>query len=201
VAIRKYPSRTEPFVSQKSPHGRRGPGFGIGAVVFVLLLLGLSLLLVYVIPPLMDEMVFPDIGIPYSTLFFIILGFTVLVTIALMVRIGMYTDNRIMYRDRDPSICKRLIKDGPDGIEVIVSGGKRDTFAQACRDDWQFNSVSQKSKWFIKDEKGNDVSDRSLESSDGVFILIPEYGSEPSKAEPDESERYSSLHDSVEYYD
>jgi hypothetical protein len=78
------------------------------------------------------------------------------------------------YKAQDPSTCMRVIKDGHDGQEFIISGGSDDTFAQACRSNWYFESVNRKSKWYIKDEHGNDVSDKPLQSVDGIFTLIPE---------------------------
>ncbi len=98
-------------------------------------------------------------------------------------------------------IFKRVIKDGFDGAEFIVSGDSETTFGQACKDHWQFDSVSRNSGWFIKDERGNDVTDISLDTIDSICILIPEYGSEKQKKASDEDSKYSSLHDSVEYYD
>ena len=98
-------------------------------------------------------------------------------------------------------VFKRVIKDGFDGAEFIVSGGSETTFGQACKDHWQFDSVSRNSGWFIKDERGNDVTDMFLTSFDGICILIPEYGSGKQKKENNKASEYTSIHDSVEYYD
>ena len=201
MSMRHYPSRRTPFVEQKSPRGRRGRGLGIGAIVFLVILLGLFYVILVVIPPIIEDMVLPDIGIPYATLFLLVLGVFMLVIIYVGVRGGMASSSQGSYKDRDPSICTRVIRDGFDGAEFIISGDRQETFAQACIKNWQFESVSQKSSWFIKDEKGNDVSDRYLETVDGIFILVPEYGSESSKEEPDASDEYSSIQDSVTYYD
>ena len=170
-------------------------------VLIPLIILGVFYLALVVIPPLMEGMVLPDIGIPYSTLFFIVLGMIILAIIVVAVRGGLPVGSRSAYKDRDPSMRSRVIRDGPDGEEFIISDAKEETFGQACRKNWQFTSVNLKSKWFIKDAKGNDVTDRSLETIDGIFILIPEYGSEITKEEPDESDDISSIHDSVTYYD
>ena len=105
------------------------------------------------------------------------------------------------YKAQDPSTCMRVIRDGHDGQEFIISGDRGDTFAQVCKANWCFESVNRKSKWYIEDEHGNDVSDNPLQSVDGVFVLIPAYSSEIQKEEPNESDEYSSIHDSVEYYD
>ena len=95
-------------------------------------------------------------------------------------------------------IFKRVIKDGIDGMEFIVSGDKETTFGQACKNHWQFESAKRDSGWFVKDTRGNDVTDMSLMSFDGICILVPEYGSEKKK---DSDESISSIHDSVTYYD
>ena len=128
MAIQKYPSRTEPFVSQKSPKGRRGPGFGIGAIVFVIVLLGIFLVVLYAIAPLMEDVVLPDIGIPYSTLFLIFIGCVILVIFGFTLKGGIVHSSRIVHgsrignRVRDTSVCKRVIKDGYDGPGFIVMG-------------------------------------------------------------------------------
>ena len=108
---------------------------------------------------------------------------------------------RRRYKESESSIFKRVIKDGPDGNEFIVSGDTETTFGQACKDCWQFESVSRNSSWYIKDERGNDVTDMPLTSSDGICILIKEYGSGKQKKEHDKASESSSIHDSVEYYD
>lgn len=202
MALRKYPGRTEPFVSQRSPQGRRGQGFGIGAILFIFVMLAIFIIALYLIPTLMEDAVFPDIGIPYSNLFIILIGVSIFAIIYGFVKGGLLQGQyTVRYRERDPSICRRVIRDGPDGAEFIVAGHKEDTFEQACIANWQFESTDLKSKWYIKDEKGNDVTDKPLESADGVFLLIPEYGSEIQKEETDESDEYSSIHDGVTYYD
>ncbi len=151
---------------------------------------------------LMDDFVFPDIGISFPMLFIIIVMIlavsVILVTVVSLKKDGI-VKGRSRSRDRDPSICKRVIKDGFDGMAFIVSGDKETTFSQACKDNWQFESVSRNSSWYIKDSRGNVVTDMSLASFDGICILIPEYGSEKKKKDSDES--IYSIHDSVTYYD
>ena len=78
------------------------------------------------------------------------------------------------YRAQNPSTCMRVIRDGPGGQEFIISGDREQTFAQACIANWYFESVKRKSKWYINDERGNDVSDRPLDSIEGIFTLISE---------------------------
>jgi len=112
-----------------------------------------------------------------------------------------FRKSRRHYKDSESSIYKRVIKDGYDGKEFIVLGDSETTFGQACKNQWQFESVSRNSGWYIKDERGNDVTNIFLETADGIFFLVPRFGSEIQKEERDESDEYSSIHDSVEYYD
>lgn len=156
---------------------------------------------------LMEDFVFPDIGIPYPLLFIIIIVCVILVivvyTLKGTLKGGIVHGSRIgtrVTRVRDPSICKRVIKDGIDGMQFIVSGDKETTFGQACKDHWQFESVSRNSRWYIKDSRGNDVTDMSLISFDGICTLFPEYGTEKKKKK-DSDESIYSIHDSVKYYD
>ncbi|TFG28913.1 hypothetical protein EU528_10485 [Candidatus Thorarchaeota archaeon] len=201
MGILRYPGRPIPFVEQKSPRQREGKGLGIGAVIFVITLFGILLAILYLVPPLMDDVEFQDIGIPYPTLFLIILGGLIVVSTILMLKPRMYVSSRIGYKERDPAICQRVIRDGIDGPELIISGPRESTFSQVCRDNWAFANVPQKTAWFIRDEKGNDVTNMPLGTADGVFTLIPEYASETSKQETSEADEYSSIHDSVTYYD
>lgn len=78
------------------------------------------------------------------------------------------------YNTQDPSTCMRVVRDGYGGIEFIITGDREDTFAQACRANWYFDSANPNSTWYIEDENGNDVSDKPLQSVEGIFTLIPE---------------------------
>jgi hypothetical protein len=201
MSIRDYPGRPIPHLKKARKPAKMSGGMGIGALIFLIVLIGTFIAASYIIPPLLNDMVFPDIGIPYPTLFLIIIGIVILASIRLMVNGGMFVGERIGFRERNPSLCTKVIKDGIDGKDVLISGSREMTFGQACRSDWPFQSADQKSKWFIKDEHGNDVTDQSLESVDGVFILISDYSSGIQKEEYDKSDEYSSIHDSVTYYD
>ena len=197
-----YPDKPSPQYQQQTAGGRSGPSLCIGVVVFLIVVFGGILIGSYFLIPLFDNFDFADIGLSPIAIASIIMISVIVVSFAIIARGDMlHSGMGVRYRDRDPSICSRVIKDGYDGQEFIVSGSKDTTFAEACKANWQFESVSLKSKWFIKDEKGNDVSNRTLESSDGTFIIVPEYESEIVKDEKDESEEYSSIHDSVTYYD
>ena len=105
------------------------------------------------------------------------------------------------YKDSDCLIFKRVIRDGYDGAEFIIEGDEKTTFGEACKEQWQFKSVNRNSNWFIKDERGNDVTDMLLILYSGIGILIHEYGSEKKEMYSDKSDEYPSIHDSVKYYD
>lgn len=117
---------------------------------------------------------------------------------------GMGRKNRqrqVRYKKSDSLIFKRVIRDGYDGPEFIVDGSENTTFSEACKDQWQFTSVNKKSNWFIKDERGNDITNAFLISYSGISILISEYESEKREKDFSKSHEYSSIHDSVTYYD
>ena len=172
-----------------------------GALFFIILLIGGIAVAYYVGPPILNYLD-TQLGMSMEIVFLGFMGCVFFVLIFLFVKSDIFKPySRPVFKERDPSICKRVICDGLDGPEVIVSGKRETTFAQACLENWQFQTARPKERWFIKDARGNDVTDRPLDFSDGVFILYADYGSEQAKEELDESDRYSSIHDSVEYYD
>ncbi len=200
MSIRKLPGTPIPFIKKaRNTGGSMGTE---GAICLIVLMLLLFVASGYIMN-LMEDFVFPDIGIPYPTLFtilfIIIIVGVILVTVVSLIKDGIVQGSNSRSRERDPSICKRVIKDGIDGMEFIVSGDKETTFGQACKNHWQFESVSRTSGWYIKDSRGNDVTDMSLFSFDGICTLFPEYGTEKKKKDSDES--FYSIHDSVTYYD
>ena len=208
MSIRYYPGSTKiPLIAKaRNTSGRVGMRGAIFLIVFFFLLyvaLGYILSLTDA-----DDFVFPDIGIPYPILFIIIIGCVILVIVVFTLK-GTLKGGKVhgsiigtrVTRDRDPSIIKRVIKDGFGGDGYIVSGDGEDTFGQACKNHWQFVSVKRDSGWFVKDARGNDVTEMSLNSYDGICTLIPEYGSVKTEDKHDEASKYSSIQDSVEYYD
>ena len=76
------------------------------------------------------------------------------------------------YKEQDPSICRRVVRDGLEGEEIIVCGSGETMFAQACKDYWYFKTTSMDSQWHIEDDYGNDITDRSLVHFEGISILI-----------------------------
>lgn len=196
MSIRKLPGSPIPHITKaRNSRGSMGSKGAICLIVLgILLYVALDIIL-----SLSDDFVLPDIGIPYPLLFIIIIGCVILVIVVFTLKGGIVRGSRIGSRVRDPSVCKRVIKDGFGGAEYIVSGDGEDTFSQACKNHWQFESVKRDSGWFVKDARGNDVTDLSLISFDGICTLLPEYGTEKKKKDSDES--FYSIHDSVTYYD
>jgi hypothetical protein len=141
--------------------------------------------------------------------FFVFLCFFVII---LIVVLGLYyafkdsmAGNKRLkkYQERDPTICERVVKDGPDGAEYLISGFEKVTFRNACREHWQFVKTRKSSSWIVKDERGNDITDSSLESFDGIAMIVGTYGAEyyTGESESDLPSDYTSIEDSTEYYD
>lgn len=106
------------------------------------------------------------------------------------------------FKERNPSICKRVVKDGFEGKEIIISGKHETTFRDACLKNWDFRRTDKDSKWFIVDDSGNDITNLSLISYEGIGIMIAEYGqSKKFNDFNNDAGESTSIHDSVEYYD
>ena len=168
MSIRKLPGTPIPHITKA--RNNRGSMGTKGAICLFVLGILLYVALDYILS-LTDDFVFPDIGIPYPILFIIIIVCVILVIVVFTLKGGIIRGSRIGSRVRDPSVCKRVIKDGFGGAEYIVSGDGEDTFGQACKNHWQFESVKRDPGWFVKDARGNDVTDMSLTSFDGICIL------------------------------
>ena len=102
------------------------------------------------------------------------------------------------YSEPNPRSFRRVVRDGIEGVEKLVTGSEKTTFREACLDNWQFKSVVRKSDWMVRDERGNDVTDQPLSRFDGVLYIEGDY---PIMESSNESDEYTSIHDSVEYYD
>lgn len=141
--------------------------------------------------------------------FVIFLFFFVLILILVLGLYMCFTDsmksNKKLkrYRERDPTICERVIKDGSDGPEYLISGPQEETFGQACKEQWQFLKTDKHSSWIIKDERGNDITNSPLGSYDSIAIIVGTYGSEyfTGEAESDLPSEYTSIEDGTEYFD
>ena len=130
----------------------------------------------------------------------------------LIILLGLYTwfkesliRTKILkrYRERDPAICTRVIKDGPSGAEYLISGSQKETFGNACREQWQFIKTDKKSNWIVKDERGNDITNDPLESYDSIATIMGTYDSEllAGEAEGDLPSKYTSIENGTEYFD
>jgi hypothetical protein len=102
------------------------------------------------------------------------------------------------YSEPNPRLYRRVVRDGIEGVEKLVTGSETTTFREACLDNWQFKSVDKKSDWMVRDERGNDVTDQPLSRFDGILFIEGEY---PTMESSNESDEYTSIRDSVEYYD
>jgi hypothetical protein len=105
------------------------------------------------------------------------------------------------YSDPDPTVYRRAVKDGVDGVEYIVNGSETTSFREACMDNWHFLYVDRKSSWLIKDDRGNDITESPLSTYDGIAVLIGDYGTKSQRDSTDRRAEFSDLKDTVEYYD
>jgi hypothetical protein len=111
---------------------------------------------------------------------FSLVVFPVMLVIAVVSAFLIKADSRLNglsstgYKEQDPSIRRRVVRDGFEGEEIIVCGSEETTFAQACKDHWYFEATSMDSQWHIEDDYGNDITDKSLVHFEGISILIPD---------------------------
>lgn len=107
---------------------------------------------------------------------------------------------------RDPSMVQRVVIDTYTNEEFIVAGTPDTTFGDACRKDWQFQSISSDS-WIIKDERGNDITSNPLASYHGIArieSIAPMETRRPYdevERESRETEEYADMERGVEFYD
>ncbi len=105
------------------------------------------------------------------------------------------------FKDSFISEYQRIVRNDVDGEDYIVNGAASTTFREACLENWQFLYVKRKSSWFVKDDKGNDISEVPLSVYGGKAILVSEYVTESYRGSTDETADYSDSNESVEYYD
>jgi hypothetical protein len=107
------------------------------------------------------------------------------------------------YKERDPLVCERVVKDGYEGPDYLIRGSGEETFGHACQKQWQFVKTDRRAGWIIKDERGNDITGSSLESYDGIAVILKTAGKESisERPESDTSSDYTSIDEGVEYYD
>lgn len=107
------------------------------------------------------------------------------------------------YEEPDPSICKRVVKDGYDGKEYIIAGTPGETFGSACKNQWQFEKTARRSYWIIVDERGNDITNSTLLSYDSIAVLVDTYDREYMKTDSASSlaSEFTSIDQGTEYFD
>ncbi len=147
---------------------------------------------------------------PYALLpnvfpgFVIFILFCTTIVTVLVIQFGIFSRaiSRLKYLNKyskpNPRLYRRAVRDGIEGVEKLVTGFETTTFREACIDNWQFKSVDKKSNWMVRDDRNNDVTDKPLSCFDGILIIEGEY---PTMETSSESDEFTSIHDSVEYYD
>jgi hypothetical protein len=172
-----------------------------------------SLLLLLIIPLIIVLSYFRLLPTPLNELaalsgsvFLIFLVILLIVVVELGYAFIEVTSNSKLYKtysEPNPLICHRIVKDGHDGAEYLIIGPEEEKFGHACRKQWQFVKTDIHSNWIVKDERGNDITNASLQSSNGIAIVIDIYGSEylSDIEESDISSVYTSIDEGTKYYD
>ncbi len=140
--------------------------------------------------------------------------FALLLTIFLIIASGftaMIQDStafrKQVARPRDPSQIQRVIIDIYTNEEYIITGAPDETFRESSKRDWQFHSFDSGSAWIIKDEHGNDISNKALSSYNGIAKIESVAPMESRRALDDSekaihaTEEYSDIDRGVEFYD
>ena len=73
-------------------------------------------------------------------------------------------------RPVDTSIAHRVVRDMATREEAVIDGDYAISFRKAMLDEeiWVFSQISRDSKWIVTDDRGNDISNKPLDSFDGV---------------------------------
>ncbi|MBD3158420.1 MAG: hypothetical protein GF309_06465 [Candidatus Lokiarchaeota archaeon] len=114
---------------------------------------------------------------------------------------GIHKKRETKYVEFDTSFLRRVIVDEHTGEECVVFGSPESTFRKACRRDWPFENIDEDANWIIEDARGNDITRKRLSDYDGIARIVPKYGVERVSDYHSEERSYSSIEDSVEYYD
>jgi len=112
-------------------------------------------------------------------------------------------------KKRNPSHIARVLVYRNGNEEHIVNGEPSSTFREVCLIDWPFSSISKSSQWDVVDERGNNISNSTLESYYGIaeirvrgIVTTRGYHvGEPNGFHDDKSEEYTSIDQGVTYYD
>lgn len=109
---------------------------------------------------------------------------------------------------KDSSHIYRALLHKESGEEYLVNGSPKAIFRKVLLDDWPFKKIHKNESWIIRDERGNELTNKTLESCEGVATIELLYGEGLKPVESDRrSERqkdYDNLsthHDAVTYYD
>ncbi|MCK4484087.1 MAG: hypothetical protein KAU89_04640 [Candidatus Thorarchaeota archaeon] len=73
-------------------------------------------------------------------------------------------------RPVDTSIAHRVVRDMATREEAVIDGDYAISFRKAMLDEeiWVFSQISRDSKWIVTDDRGNDISNKPLNSFDGI---------------------------------
>jgi len=161
-----------------------------------------SLLIILIIPL---AILLIDLGIVPMTflVFFIVIGVVLLGLFDVFRKSMMRYKVLNRYEEPDPLICKRVVKEGYNGKEYIITGTPEETFGSVCRTQWQFEKISQRSSWIIVDERGNDITNSILLSYDSIAVLVDTYDREYLQPDAPSSlaSEFTSIDQGTEYLD
>ena len=109
---------------------------------------------------------------------------------------------------KDPSHIYRAVLHEESGEEYLVNGRPRAIFRKILLANWPFKKIHKQDSWIIRDERGNELTNQTLESCEGIATIELLYGEGLKPVESDNrSEReedykdLSTHHDAVTYYD
>jgi len=109
---------------------------------------------------------------------------------------------------KDPSHIYRALLHKESGEEYLVNGPPRATFRKVLQDNWPFKKIHKNESWIVRDERGNELTNQTLESCEGVATIELLYGEGLKPVESDKRSKrtadYDNLsthHDAVTYYD
>lgn len=123
----------------------------------------------------------PNIMIPGGMIIAIILfiggGFTLGVSqgvLSPLGRRGLYKGGtgKIQPKERDTSIITRVLKDEASGEEIIIAGREDSTIREVLEEDWPMDGSLRKMRWYVRDSRGNDVTNRFFSEIDGTLVII-----------------------------
>jgi len=114
---------------------------------------------------------------------------------------GIHKKREDKFVEFDSSVLRCVVVDEHTGEERVIFGSPQSTFGEACRRDWPFKHVDKDANWIIEDARSNDITRKRLSDYDGIARIVPKYGVKRMSDYHSEERSYSSIEDSVEYYD